>query len=94
MCFFSFLSSEALKRIFINLQALIWAQMIKKHDQTDKVNRVKLGSFIISVAWMILLEMVYSSLKFNKLLPALGLFTHFKVVSQPKWCQEMGTSLG
>ena len=80
--------------MFINLQALIWAQMIKKHDQTNKVNRVKLGCDIFARPWMILLEMVWSSLKFNKLLPALGLFTHFKVVSQPKWCQEMGTSLG
>ena len=44
--------------MFINLQALIWAQMIKKHDQTNKVNGVKLGSDIFSVAWMILLEMV------------------------------------
>ena len=35
--------------MFINLQALIWAQMIKKHDQTNKVNGVKLGSDIFSV---------------------------------------------
>ena len=83
--------------MFINLRALIWAQIVKKHDQTNKqikVNRVRLGSDIFSRPWMILLEMVWSSLKFNKLLPALGLFAHFKVVSQPKWCQEMGTSLG
>ena len=65
--------------------------MIKEQDQK---NKVKLGFDISSMPWMILLEMVWSSLKFNKLLPALGLFAHFKVVFQPKWCQEMGTSLG